>query len=382
MNVLPEESFLSSIRATFKMGSDRFSDLEIRPTSNDKFYYFWNRATSHLVKDFILASKQRTDYVCKVVLIKKNDKFSPRLTFSVRDASQKILTLDGSTSSLERNVKANVSLSDCHENFWDLISFIQSIPDIDPITSRTFSLVSNDEAAVVRALGDREVESKKIIIRLLSQDVIFSHEDLNLMLKRRDVLRGFEEALATHPDQEPWWQNFFETNKWIFGYGLDYRILKQEQSQPDYGGTGVNGSGAERGDYLTSTGGDARFIVLVEIKTPATKLLHGTDEIRNGAWSLSRPLTDALSQISANIHTWEKEGSRKDVNQDRFDKNGVYTVRPKGIIVVGSLGEVKDVRTKRETFERFRASIHGVEIVTFDELYCRAKFIVDSQDAS
>lgn len=172
---------------------------------------------------------------------------------------------------------------------------------------------------------------------------------------------------------------FFEQNKWIFGYGLNYEILKQQQPQPHYGGTRVDGKGGQRGDNLMSTVGNLSFTVLVEIKTPATRLLQGEEEIRNGAWSLSKDLIDALSQIQANIHMWEKYGSEQPNNRDRFEKLSVFTVKPKGIIVIGSLKQLFDNRSKHETFQRFRQSIHGVEIITFDELFARAKFIVENE---
>jgi hypothetical protein len=57
----------------------------------------------------------------------------------------------------------------------------------------------------------------------------------------------------------------------------------------------------------------------------------------------------------------------------------IFTVKPKGIIVIGSLSDL-DTRSKRETFQRFRKSIHGVDILTFDELYQRARFIVDHKE--
>ncbi len=57
---------------------------------------------------------------------------------------------------------------------------------------------------------------------------------------------------------------------------------------------------------------------------------------------------------------------------------GIFTVKPKGIVVIGCLREVQgDDGHKLQTFERFRQSIHGVEIITFDELHERARFIVD-----
>ena len=181
--------------------------------------------------------------------------------------------------------------------------------------------------------------------------------------------------MKKHEDDESWWQNFFENNKWIFGYGLNYQILRQEQTQPHYGGDRVDGTGGQKGDYLTSTLGNISFTVLVEIKTPNTPLIQGTKEIRNGAWSLSKELTDAVSQIEANIDTWDKRGSKEPDNQDRFEKDEIYTVQPKGIIVIGNLDSL-DSRSKRESFQRFRKSIHGIDILTFDELLKRAEFIV------
>jgi Domain of unknown function (DUF4263) len=139
----------------------------------------------------------------------------------------------------------------------------------------------------------------------------------------------------------------------------------------------MDGKGGQRGDYPTSTVGDINFTVLVEIKTPGTPLLQGKEEIRSGAWSLSKELTDALSQIEANIDMWNKHGSTQPDNRDELEGREVYTVQPKGIIVIGTLSEVNDSRNRRETFQRFRRSIHGVDIVTFDELYERAKYVVE-----
>lgn len=164
----------------------------------------------------------------------------------------------------------------------------------------------------------------------------------------------------------------------IFGNGLNYEILRQQQSQPTYGGVKMDGKGGQRGDNLMSTTGDLNFTVLVEIKTPAAPLLQGTQEIRNGAWSLSKNLTDALSQIQANIQTWEKQGSEQPENRDKLEKLSVFTVKPKGIIVIGLLSQLVD-RNKRETFQRFRRSIHGIDIITYDELFERAKFIVENE---
>ena len=53
------------------------------------------------------------------------------------------------------------------------------------------------------------------------------------------------------------------------------------------------------------------------------------------------------------------------------------TINPKGILVIGHTKELMGERSKIETFELFRRDINNLEIITFDELYERAKFIVD-----
>lgn len=363
----------------FYVNKDDFSKLEIKPTSNDNFFFF--SKGSNFIKHFILLEKESVVYCCSVKLIKKDEKFSPRIAFSIRKKDTRgIFSRVVPITAETHNLKSSIDLNDCHDNFWKLVSFIQSLKDIE-IPKEGFSLVSQDDAEIVAALGARDKESIKLIIKQLSNapGVVLSEADINGLLKRKDILSEFEKALLDHKFEEPWWQNFFENNKWIFGYGLDYQILKQEENQPHYGGLKVDGTGEQKGDYLTSTQGDINFVVLVEIKTPGTNLLRGSEEIRRGAWSLSKDLPDALVQIEANIHTWDKQGSTQPDNLDRLESQGVYTVQPKGIIVIGSLSELND-RSKRETFQRFRKSIHGIDIITFDELYNRAKFIVEHSE--
>jgi hypothetical protein len=358
----------------FVVDVDNFDDLEINQSGDSKFWWFYLKNERRLIKQFVLKRGPKVDHLCHVALIKTGDKFTPRLAFSARNNAKKIETAQVSSPT---NLKASVNLLDCHEQFWKLMSFLQSLAAIE-IPNESFSLVSRAQSQIVAALKKRGLESVTSIIRELSAvpGVNLTEQDINSLLKRKEKLAVFEEALQQHASDERWWQDFFETNKWIFGYGLNYVILRQEQAQPHYGGARVDGKGGQRGDLLMSTMGDLNFTVLVEIKTPSTPLLRGKEEIRTGAWSLSRELTDALAQIQANVQTWE-ETSRNRNNSYVLEKKGVYTVEPKGIIVIGMLSELKlgDVPSRRETFQRFRRSIHGIEVISFDELLIRARFI-------
>ncbi len=87
-----------------------------------------------------------------------------------------------------------------------------------------------------------------------------------------------------------------------------------------------------------------------------------------------------MTQLQANESTWEISGSRGPDNIDRLERDNVFTVKPNGILVIGRLNMLND-RDKRNTFQRFRQSIHGTEILTFDELLKRAEFIVEGMDS-
>ncbi len=361
----------------FIIGKDNFADLVVSPTSHENFYYFFNQRLRRLIKRFLLDARPRVSYFCEVTLIKKNEKFTPRLHFVVKDTTGKAARVRADKNDETIYLKASVNLNECYEQFWQLISFLRSLSEIE-IPDESFSLVSKEEAEIVAAIRKRETGSIENIIRQLSstENISLSEEDVNEILKRRDRLKEFSAGLEQQ-NNELWWQRFFKDNKWIFGYGLNYVILRLEESQPNVGGTQINRRGGQLSDYLGSTSGKVRFTVLVEIKTPDTPLLGGVEEVRSGAWSLSQELTDALAQTQANVDGWNERGSKLQENMDRLESQGIFTVKPKGIVVIGCLSEVKGDRHKLQTFERFRQSIHGVEIMTFDELHERARFIVE-----
>jgi len=260
------------------------------------------------------------------------------------------------------------------------------------VQSGTHRYVVADEQSVI-VINDRNKQNA--IVQLLNQgyseefwetlknsfpDVATKLSLGYLQSERQKALSEFSENISKTELEESYWQDFFEKNKWIFGYGLRYQILKQEQAQPHYGGTRVDGAGDQRGDYLCTTEGDIGFTVLVEIKKPSTNLLSGASAQRNGAWGISTDLIGGITQLQANKSKWEMEGSQLFDNQDRLEGDRKYTVSPHGILLIGKLQDVATDRDKRATFERFRQNISGLEIITFDELLKRAEFILTNCD--
>ena len=102
-------------------------------------------------------------------------------------------------------------------------------------------------------------------------------------------------------------------------------------------------------------------------------------QYRNGAWGISQELSGAISQVQVNCAQWEISDSRTE--QNREELCGINTISPKGIVVIGNTSEL-DCRDKRNSFERFRQELRLPEIITYDELFERAKYIVDGPASS
>lgn len=259
---------------------------------------------------------------------------------------------------------------------------------------KEFTVAKADE--IVKVSKDR----KTIIERLLSEnygeevwnELAYTNPDLATKLalarvqtNRSKALEKFKTNLDSNNSDESFWQKFLAENDWIFGYGLNYQFLHLLKEQPDYGGRNFTGKGSQKGDYLLNTVADVKFTVLVEIKTPVTHLLsyknsepRKVDEIRNDVWLLSWELLGATSQIQVNCRTWQIDSQRGENMRQLESENKIFTVEPKGILIIGNTRELLRNESIVSCFESYRRNIKNPEIITFDELYERAKFIVST----
>lgn len=213
-------------------------------------------------------------------------------------------------------------------------------------------------------------ESNPSLVTKLSYARIFS--------ERKKVLEEFSISLESEQN-ESYWQNFFKLNSWIFGYGLKYQFLNLITDQPSYSGAAYDRSGEQKGDYLMNSEAEKRFTLLVEIKKPQTNLVL-SEKYRNGAWKLGEELLWATSQTQINCLSWFKDGSTHDRAKDELETHAnIFTYQPKGILVIGHTKQL-DNRDKIQTFQAYRSNLQNPEIITFDELYERAKFIVETNE--
>jgi hypothetical protein len=235
---------------------------------------------------------------------------------------------------------------------------------------------ASDEALLAR-IKDLDHREREHLLRGIQAEL--SQAEINLLLGRRQGLEEFERQLGADRWAEADWQNFFERQTWVFGYGLDYRIMRPFDREMVVGAGGTDNRDRPTVDYLMNF---TDYSVLVEIKRPDTPIFHLRRSGRSGTWRFSNEFMDAVSQVLEQKAEWLVQAQ----TGQNYDKSGdrrltARTRDPKAILVIGRRrdvegnGSTRDAEVRRDTFELFRRDTRNLDIVTFDELLDRARFI-------
>ncbi len=280
------------------------------------------------------------------------------------------------------------------------VDFICSIPNLDLSNPNKVRI---DDEVIKELLISKEQASKLFENNRTIFEDLFKHEitmlDIVHLAYKKDQLKYFEHLLEDKDffenekkrmsarGDEQVWQNFFEKNTWILGYGLNFIFntpLENKKLEQVVSGYDVFGAG-KRVDALMKTRGIINSLCFCEIKTHTTNLLKEVKtSYRPEVWAVSDELAGGVAQIQKtvqkSIENIETKTQIKD-EQGNLTNEEVFLYNPKSFLLIGSLKEFKgDFGTnevKFSSFELFRQNIFKPEIITFDELFERAKFIID-----
>jgi hypothetical protein len=287
-----------------------------------------------------------------------------------------------------------------HFTFEKLMGFLKLLTELDlaNLNERRIALreqrdgvIDAETQAKMRSLL-KQPDGLAMVDELLRSGFITSRDLVNIGY-RKGQLEVFKDLLfdpgriasyrAGHgipgSQEEKVWQHFFESNEWIFGFGLDYRFLSILQREAHISVEDVAGRDGSIVDFLL---GATNFTVLVEVKRPNTPLFEQSRN-RAGSWKLSVELIDSVSQILEQKASWQVRSESGGSANYNADGEFIHqrTIDPKSILIVGSDVQFsgatpKEQAIKLRTFELFRRDSRNIEILTYDELYERAKFIV------
>lgn len=215
-------------------------------------------------------------------------------------------------------------------------------------------------------------------------------EKFEKMLTDSEFIESERIKLGKNKRLEDVWQDYFENNNWIFGYGLEYvfnRTLDDKKLEQITSGANFN-SGGKRVDGLMKSSGIINALSFVEIKNhDAPLLVQSKKPYRGESWAISDEVSGGIAQVHRSIQkSIEKINTKIEIKGKDGELTGeeLYLYTPKSVLLIGTLGEFVGENglneDKYSSFQLFRRNIVSPEIITFDELFERAKYIVSSQD--
>lgn len=342
-------------------------NFEVREDIN-KNYYLHNLSEQWPCRCFILSKNNNSYIQVEISFFKSQEKLLPKFKFSRCSAK------DGSVQQLASNVKEDkLGLVDLSEvgssNYWKLIACLSQCQNVDTRNFERYKILESRKTLEVNSQNLKEVlqqivnkgYSENVLEKLSKEDLFESFTKATMQKQRERDLNDFKEMLEQNcSDETRKWQPFFVRCKWIFGLGLDYKFLSNCMRELK---TGLGNENDEEQSFTDfGLGILDEYSVLVELKTPDAEIFMASEGDSN-TWKVSQKLANSLVQVLSQKTAWVS------------NVKNTFPIDPKCILVYGNSNQI-DNQIKKATFEMFRRDSRNVEVITYDELFRRAYYIV------
>lgn len=331
------------------------------------------------------------------IVLRQTDaaRFQIKATFIEDDRSFQTITIQKFTN----KGNARESFTFLPDEIARLLKFLSDLKRVHFPNAGKINITDNElEGLLLRPEQARVVmaSNPKLLAMLAREEV--TDEDIVALGYRKKQLAIFHRLLTDadffaakereHPKgPEQVWQKFFEHNQWIFGYGLSiiyFEPLQDRALETRVTGSSVLGPG-KTVDALLKSQAQISTTSFVEIKRHDTPLVEPT-AYRAGIWQPSKELTGAVAQIqgtvAAALDLWRPQEQITDKEGNPTGET-LFTTEPRSYVVVGRLSEFQSEHginsQKFRSFELYRRNLLRPEIITFDELYQRARYIVEAE---
>ena len=326
---------------------------------------------------------------------KEGAKTTIRAKFFEDDRGLFVLSIQGYTVATSK--PHNASFAFVGEEIGKLVEFLNHVQSMPLKTAG--SIVIPDEALRRMVLSNVQArlvfqDNQDLFAEVLRSEV--TKQDIVAVGYRKKQLQVFKRLLEDDEyfesvrvqkqcTAEGLWQQYFEKNPWVFGYGLSYISvagLTDQKLEQVVQGHSVTSSG-KRVDALLRTRGVISSLCFAEIKTHKTALLQ-SKPYRTGCWAASSELAGGIAQVHGTVASAAetiriKLALRDDVGLPTGEE--AFNYLPRSFLVIGNLSQFTNEhgvnQEQYRSFELLRRNTASPEIITFDELYERARFVVN-----
>ena len=169
-------------------------------------------------------------------------------------------------------------------------------------------------------------------------------------------------------DNEEFWQGVLAQNSFLFAQLFSFPVIVLD-NKAYIGGKGISNRGGNVVDFLCANN-LTRNVVLVEIKTPVTKLLGA--RYRGDIYNISTELSGSVVQVTNYKNSLMKNYmTLANSEEERFE-----AFDPQCIVIIGNIDSELADRKQRKSLELFRMGLKDVQVITYDELFGKVEFLV------
>lgn len=225
------------------------------------------------------------------------------------------------------------------------------------------ALTKNDIEQAIWAMACAERCRSMFVFKQHLEDAVLMGQSAKRVI---DILKIWDNNQAN--DDEEFWQIKLTENSYVISqvFAVPAVFIKDKAY---VGGMNIDRKESKFVDYLFSAE-SSRESILVEIKTPVTKLLGSK---YRGVYHPSSELTGAIVQVLE--YRSELINNLKDITEGT--SYNISAFNPKCVVIAGNGKlQLKD-EPERKSFELFRANLKDVEIVTYDELFRKVEILAN-----
>ncbi len=227
------------------------------------------------------------------------------------------------------------------------------------LTKKAIEEKNPQKTAWAMACAERS-RSMLVFKQELEEVVLMGHSARRIV----DILREWD-SNKENADEE-FWQIKFNQHSYVLSQVFSVPVVFI-QDKAYVGGMTIDRKDAKFVDYLFS-GTTNNEIILIEIKTPKTKLLGAK---YRKVYKPSAELSGTLVQISDYKNSLTQNLSSITQNLDK----GLTAFNPRCLIIAGNGERELDNDVKRRSFELYRSSLQNIEIITYDELFKKIEIL-------
>jgi hypothetical protein len=219
------------------------------------------------------------------------------------------------------------------------------------------AISTNNAVGAATAMAGAERFRSLWLFKVNFEEVVWMGQSAK---KLTDVLALWK-ANRANADEE-FWQIKLQEASYVFSQLFSVPVTFI-QDKAYVGGQQIDGKSSRFVDFLFS-GGASGEAMLIEIKTPVTKLLQNS-KYRSNVYAPDTALSGSVIQAADYRHSVTRD--LQVITQSR--NIDISTFNPKVVIIIGNYGYELDTEERRRSFELYRSSLSNIEIVTFDELF-------------